>query len=119
MQKLLLERSRAINKILQKIGDNAVDFYEIADVLANNLECSVFIVDRRGQIVGYAFTEGANCTQIDYLRSYAGRLPESFKQELISIQETKTNIVLEEGRKCVFNINRNDCDCSQIGRAHV
>lgn len=55
MQKSLLERSRSINKILQKIGGNPVDFYEIADVLAQNLECSVFIVGRRGQIGGLCF----------------------------------------------------------------
>jgi transcriptional pleiotropic repressor len=113
VQKTLLERSRAINKILQKIGGNPVDFYEISDVLAKNLECSVFIVGRRGQIGGYAFSEGTSCTQVEYLMSHAERFPESFNQELMSIQETRTNIVLEEGRKCVFNINSNACDCSR------
>jgi transcriptional pleiotropic repressor len=113
VQKSLLERSRSINKILQKIGGNPVDFYEIADVLAQNLECSVFIVGRRGQIGGYAFNEGANCTQVEHLMSHAERFPESFNQELISIQTTKTNIILEEGRRCVFNMNSDDCDCSR------
>ncbi len=113
MEKSLLERSRAINKILQKIEGNMVDFYEIAEVLSENLKCSVFIVGRRGQIGGYAFTEGAGCTQVDYLMSHAERFPESFNQELTNIQETITNIVLEEGRKCVFNIDNTDCDCSR------
>lgn len=81
MEKSLLERSRAINKILQKIEGNMVDFYEIAEVLSENLKCSVFIVGRRGQIGGYAFTEGAGCTQVDYLMSHAERFPESFNQE--------------------------------------
>ena len=49
MEKSLLERSRAINKILQKIEGNMVDFYEIAEVLSENLKCSVFIVGRRGK----------------------------------------------------------------------
>ena len=113
MQKTLLERSRSINKILQKIEGNSVDFYEIAEVLSENLECSVFIVGRRGQIGGYAFTEGAGCSQVEYLMSHAERFPESFNQELTSIKETKTNIILEKGRKCVFNINNTDCDCSR------
>lgn len=113
MDKTLLERSRAINRILQKIEGNSVNFYEIAEVLSENLECSVFIVGRRGQIVGYAFAEGAGCTQVEYLMSHAERFPESFNQELTGIQETKTNIVLEEGRRCVFNISNPDCDCSQ------
>lgn len=113
MQRTLLERSRSINKILQKIVGNPVDFYEMAEVLAENLECSVFIIGRRGQITGYAFTEGASCTQVEYLMNHAERFPESFNQELTGIQETITNIVLEEGRKCVFNINNPACDCSQ------
>lgn len=113
MRKTLLERSRSINKILQKIGGNPVDFYEMAEVLADNLECSVFIIGRRGQITGYAFSEGASCTQVEYLLNHAERFPESFNQELMGIQETRTNIVLEEGRKCVFNINTSECDCSQ------
>ncbi|HAA08644.1 MAG TPA: GTP-sensing pleiotropic transcriptional regulator CodY, partial [Syntrophomonas sp.] len=52
MQKSLLEKSRSIYKILQKIAGNPVDFFEMAEVLADNLECSVFIVGRRGGIGG-------------------------------------------------------------------
>lgn len=112
MQKTLLERSRAINKILQKMEGNKVDFYEMAAVLSENLECSVFILGR-GRIGGYAFTEGAGCSQVEYLMSHTESFPESLNQELISVQETVTNIVLKEGRKCVFNINNTDCDCSR------
>ncbi|NLW90334.1 MAG: GTP-sensing pleiotropic transcriptional regulator CodY [Syntrophomonadaceae bacterium] len=112
MSKTLLEKSRAINKILQKIGGNPVNFMEIAEVLSQNLECSVFIVGRRGQIGGYAFMPNATCTEIEYLMNHAERFPESFNQELLNLQETKTNIVLEEGRKCVFNPNNVSCDCS-------
>lgn len=112
MQKSILDKSRAINKILQKIGGNPVDFFEIAQVLSENLDCSVFIVGRRGQIGGYAFTASATCTEIEHLKSHAERFPESFNQELVNIQETNTNLVLEEGRKCIFNPNNVHCDCS-------
>lgn len=113
MSKTLLEKSRAINKILQKIGGNPVNFMEIAEVLSQNLECSVFIVGRRGQIGGYAFMPNATCTEIEHLMNHAERFPESFNQELLNLQETKTNIILEEGRKCVFNPNNVTCDCSR------
>jgi len=113
MSKTLLEKSRAINKILQKIGGNPVNFIEIAEVLSQNLECSVFIVGRRGQIGGYAFMPNATCTEIEHLMNHAERFPESFNQELMNLQETKTNIILEDGRKCVFNPNNVSCDCSQ------
>ncbi len=112
MAKSLLEKSRSINKTLQKIGGNPVNFYEIADVLALNLECSVFIVGRRGQVSGYAFHEKVPCKGIDELKSHVERFPESFNQELTNIQETQTNVCLEPGRKCLFNYNYGECDCS-------
>lgn len=113
MGKTLLQKSRSINKILQKIGGNPVDFFEMADVLASNLECSVFIVGRRGGIAGYSFHEGATCQEIEHLMSHAERFPESFNQELLNLHETKTNLVLEEGRRCIFNPNNVTCDCSK------
>ncbi len=112
MSKSLLEKSRSINKKLQKIGGNPVNFYEISEVLAENLECSVFIVGRRGQISGYAFSELAYCSGIEDLKSHAERFPESFNQEFTNIQETQTNIRMEPGRKCIFNYHGGPCDCS-------
>lgn len=112
MEKTLLEKSRAINRILQKIAGNPVDFFEMAEVLSDNLDCSVFVVGRRGHIIGYSFAPEVRCAEIERLISHAERFPESFNQELINIQETKTNIVLEEGRRCIFNVNDTDCDCS-------
>ncbi|MGI5911140.1 MAG: GTP-sensing pleiotropic transcriptional regulator CodY [Syntrophomonadaceae bacterium] len=114
MSKPLLERSRSINKISQKIEGSPVDFYNIARVLSENLECSVFIVGRRGQITGYAFTPNTCCTQVEYLLDYVERFPESFNQELIAIKETKTNIELKQGCKCIFNVDCNNNDFSSV-----
>ena len=113
MKKTLLEKSRLINRILQKLIGNPVDFFEMADVLAENLECSVYIVGRRGQIIGYSFAEGLSCSEIDGLIRHAEHFPESFNQELISIQETRANITLDEDRKCIFNFDHMSCDCSK------
>ncbi|MEN6348094.1 MAG: GTP-sensing pleiotropic transcriptional regulator CodY [Syntrophomonas sp.] len=112
MPKTLLEKSRSINKILQKIAGHPVNFFEIAEVLSRNLECSVFIVGRRGQIGGYAFTEGSECNDIEKLMSHAERFPESFNQELLNIYETQTNLILNDGRKCLFNPYNVTCNCS-------
>lgn len=114
MSKTLLEKSRAINKMLQKIEGNPVDYFEIARVFCENLECSVFIVGRRGHIGGYAFTEDETWTEteIEKLMSHAERFPESFNQELLNILETKTNIILENGNKSLFNLDDVDWDCS-------
>lgn len=112
MSKTLLEKSRSINRMLQKIGGNPVDYYEMCDVLSGILSCSAFIVGRRGQIIGYAFSEKEPCTSITQLISHTERFPESFNQEFLSIQETHTNICLEKGRKCIFNYDDEACSCA-------
>ncbi|HZK43329.1 MAG TPA: GTP-sensing pleiotropic transcriptional regulator CodY [Syntrophomonadaceae bacterium] len=113
LSKSLLVKSRSINKILRKIGGQPVDFFEMAEVLAENLNCSVFIAGRRGGIGGYAFTEDATCIGIEELVSHSERFPESFNREFTNITETRYNIVLEEGRKCIFNPDNVSCDCSK------
>lgn len=112
MARSLLEKSRSITKILQKMGGNPVDFYEIAVVMAQNLDCSVFIVGRRGQVTSYAFSPETPCSGIKELINHVERFPESFNQEFINLQETKANIRLQPGRKCIFNYNSETCDCS-------
>ena len=112
MGKTLLEKSRAINKILQKIAGNPVNFFEMAEVLAENLACSVFIVGRRGGIAGYAFSDDASCEVVEELISHSERFPESFNQEFLNITETRVNFTLEDGRRCVFNPNNVSCNCS-------
>jgi transcriptional pleiotropic repressor len=113
VQESLLQRSRSINKILQKIRGNPVDFHGIADVIAKTMNCTVFIIGRRGQISGYSFHENAQCTELESLLSHAERFPEGFNQELLYMDETKSNIVLDDGRRCIFNPDNVNCDCSK------
>jgi len=108
----LLEKSRAINRILQKIIGNPVEFGEMAAILAENLECSVIIVGRRGHIIGYSFSTQAPCKEIDGLTNYAEHFPESFNQEFINSQETQANIQLDEKHQCIFNYAQPDCTCT-------
>lgn len=108
MSKTLLEKSRSINRILQKIASNPVDFVEMADVLKDNLKCSVIIVGRRGQIIGYSFLEDEQYTEIQRLISHAERFPESFNQDLLNLHETKTNLIMERGWESVFNMESSE-----------
>ena len=59
--KTLLEKTRNINKLLQKTAGNPVDFEEMATVLAVNINANCYIVGRHGRILGYSFMEGFSC----------------------------------------------------------
>ncbi|MGE5415965.1 MAG: GTP-sensing pleiotropic transcriptional regulator CodY [Acidobacteriota bacterium] len=108
MAKGLLEKARGIHKILQKIAGNPVEFQEMARVLASNLECSVYIIGRRGGIGGYAFQEGVTCSHMDRIMEFTEAFPESFNQGLMDIQETRGNIAVGPGQ-CIFRVENVVC----------
>jgi transcriptional pleiotropic repressor len=56
--KTLLEKTRRINRLLQKSAGNAVNFNEMAHVLAELLDADVYVASRKGKILGAAATSG-------------------------------------------------------------
>ena len=46
----LLEKTRRINKILQKTAGQYVDFKEVAEVLKTVIHANIYIADRQGEI---------------------------------------------------------------------
>ncbi len=52
MLKELLEKTRKINCILQNRGDLEVSFNDLCDTLAEILEVNVYVINRRGKILG-------------------------------------------------------------------
>ena len=57
----LLAKTRMLNKILQKSGTEPVVFDDICNLLSDVLKCNVYIVSRKGKILGYNFSRGFEC----------------------------------------------------------
>jgi len=87
----LLERTRAINKVLQKSAGYSVDFKEIAATLSEIIECSVYILDRRGQVLGYSFFEGFGCEITRNIVESAMVFPADYNERVLRIDETYAN----------------------------
>jgi len=49
----LLEKTRKINSMLQASAGQQVNFKEMAESLSQVIECNVFIVSRKGKLLGY------------------------------------------------------------------
>ncbi|MGL4818693.1 MAG: GTP-sensing pleiotropic transcriptional regulator CodY, partial [Bacilli bacterium] len=49
----LLEKTRKINKLLQHAAGKPVNFKEMADTLCDVIQANVYVVSRRGKILGY------------------------------------------------------------------
>ena len=106
----LLEKTRSINRLLQKSAGYPVDFKEIAAILSENIGCSVYIIDRRGKALGYSYLKGFICEVMqDIVESLAG-FPEEYNENLLRFNETHANFcqtvnscVFYDDKKCKFN----------------
>lgn len=53
----VLEKNRAMHALLQKATVDALDFQNVADQLHDLLQCSVYIVNKDGGLLGYCDTD--------------------------------------------------------------
>lgn len=101
MMNSLLEKTRRINRQLQKSAGNPVDFDEMAQVLKDVINANCYIIGRHGKILGYAFVEGFTCEIMEDIVYRSERFPEEYNEELLRISETKANFN-QEGNSCIF-----------------
>lgn len=57
----LLEKTRRINKILQRTAGQHVDFGEVAEVLKNVIHANIYIANKAGKILGSSLVEEFEC----------------------------------------------------------
>ena len=97
----LLERSRKINRLLQRSGGRAVDFAEMADVLRNAINCNVYIASKKGKILGFSLLDDFECDIMEEEVIDKGKFPQGYNKGLLRTRNTKENIEQKDG-KCVF-----------------
>lgn len=103
----LLEKTRMLNKILQKSSTVPVSFSEICNLLSELLACNVYIANKRGRILGYNFFEGFECEVLQNIVIKDMQIPDKYNHMLLKIEETESNI-LNDGM-CNF-IENQECD---------
>ena len=104
MKTSLLEKTRTVNKLIQRAAGNPVDFEEMAKVLSQAVIANIYIVGRRGKILGYSFMNDFECVTMEDIVLHSERFPESYNEGLMKISETKTNTT-QVANGCVFNSN--------------
>lgn len=97
----LLERTRSINKLLQKSAGNTVDFDEVASVLSDNIEASIYICDRSGKVLGYAYLKDLTCDIMKDIVEGKGGFPEDYNDALMRNNETYANYC-QTANACMF-----------------
>lgn len=104
----LLDRTRKINKLLQKA--EKVQYDDISFVLSSVMSANVYIVSKEGAVLGYALIDDFECDLMRDRVLKQGNFPERYVEWLLKISETSPNLRLEsgmcafsEGTACIFN----------------
>jgi len=96
----LLSKTRKLNKILQKSGTEPVVFDDICKLLSDVLSCNVYIISRKGKILGYDLSENFECDIVKSKIITEMRFPEDYNSKLLNVHETVANV--ENEGICVF-----------------
>ncbi|WP_404452612.1 GTP-sensing pleiotropic transcriptional regulator CodY [Virgibacillus necropolis] len=87
----LLNRARKINAMLQKATGKSVDFNEMSASLRDVIKGNVFILSRRGKLLGFAINQEIENERMKSMLEER-QFPEEYTQGLFSIYETTPNL---------------------------
>lgn len=97
----LLDRTRRINRLLQRSAGHPVNFEEMAKILSELIQANVYVVSRRGKILGYSLLDSFECDIMVGEVLTPEMFPQSYNQGLLKVDETHPNIS-QDKRQCVF-----------------
>ena len=92
----LLNKTRTLNRLLQRAAGKSVNFREMAEVLCTTIQSNVFVVSRRGKVLGCA---ALDIYAHDYLRSLNSeelRFSNEMNTLFLKVDETNTNSSMEK-----------------------
>ena len=99
--KNLLEKSRTLNKLLQKASGNPVEFTEMARVLGDLINANIYITGPTGKLLGYSFMDDFGCPELEKYFSSNTVVSESHNETLLRVPQTLVNIKSEK-KECVL-----------------
>ncbi|WP_027408678.1 GTP-sensing pleiotropic transcriptional regulator CodY [Anoxybacteroides tepidamans] len=87
----LLQKTRTINAMLQKAAGKPVNFKEMAETLCSVIEANVFVVSRRGKLLGFAIKQSIENERMKKMLEDR-QFPEEYTKSLFNITETSPNL---------------------------
>src|SRR5690554_3684812 len=89
----LIDKSRALNRLLQRTAGHAVSFIEMAEVLRNTIHSNSYVISRRGKLLGYGLLDQSELGATHSEIMAEKRIPDDYNRLLFSVPETATNSV--------------------------
>jgi len=98
----LLEKSRTLNKLIQKASGNPVEYTEMAKVLGDLINANAYITGRTGRLLGYSFMDDFHCPVIVENFQKTGTVTEDHNEALLRVTQTMVNIK-DENNTCMLD----------------
>lgn len=102
----LLTRARKINAMLQKATGKSVNFNDMAASLRDVIKGNIFIVSRRGKLLGYAINQEIENERMKAMLEDR-QFPEEYTEGLFNIRETTPNLDITS-QYTVFPVENSD-----------
>jgi transcriptional pleiotropic repressor len=90
----LLAKIRRINRLLQKTAGHPVNFIEMAEVLSEIIEANIFVVSRKGKILGHAIAQEVDNERIRKMMEER-RFPGDYSTLLLRVDESSANLDID------------------------
>jgi transcriptional pleiotropic repressor len=87
----LLMKTRRLNRLLQKAAGSPVNFMEMAEVLKDTIAANVYIISRKGKILGFAIAHPYETGDLQLTVEKDGRIPQAYNDLLLRFNETSTD----------------------------
>ncbi|WP_040948664.1 GTP-sensing pleiotropic transcriptional regulator CodY [Gorillibacterium massiliense] len=87
----LLASTRKLNRLLQQAAGKAVNFMEMSEVLKDVIQADVYVISRRGKILGFSVTGPFASDELNQMVVQERRIPEDYNAELLKVNETDAN----------------------------
>ncbi|MGN7453830.1 GTP-sensing pleiotropic transcriptional regulator CodY [Paenibacillus pasadenensis] len=98
----LLTKTRTLNRLLQRAAGKALNFREMAEVLSTVIQANVFVVSRRGKILGCAAVDRFDHEQFRSMAADEPRFPADSNSRFLVMSEPATNVEPDPGIAAVF-----------------
>ncbi|PZD93318.1 GTP-sensing pleiotropic transcriptional regulator CodY [Paenibacillus sambharensis] len=93
----LLAKTRTLNRLLQRAAGKALNFREMAEVLCSTIQAHVFVVSRRGKLLGCDAVGAWEHERLRAATTGETRFPAATNDRFLQMNETVTNVQLDSG----------------------
>ncbi|AJD90991.1 transcriptional regulator [Jeotgalibacillus malaysiensis] len=90
----LLGKTREINSMLQQSAGKPVNFKEMGETLSGVIEANVFILSRKGKLLGFAVNQQIENERMKQMLEDR-QFPEQYTKNLFNITETSPNLDID------------------------